>query len=369
MIRILHSVSNMDRAGIETMLMNYYRHMDRSKVQFDFLCNKKKPGAYDEEIRQMGGKIFHTPGLNPLYFPKYIKYMDSLFLDNNDYRVIEAHNGALGVYALYTAKRNKIPVRILHAHGASITKDIKLPLKLFCKSQIKNNATHNFSCGVLAAKCYFGEKCVEKNEYKFVPNAIEVEKFLFDINKREEMRKKYNLNNRHVLGHVGRFMKQKNHNFLIDVFIKLKKEDEKACLVLLGDGELMENVRNKVKNFGLEDSVIFVGNVENVNEWYQAFDVFILPSIWEGLPVVGVEAQAADLPCIFSESITKEIALSSKVEFINLDDNISRWVRAIKSALKNNERKNNYDLITKHNYNISTEAEKLQNTYIELYGE
>ena len=131
MIRVLHSVSNMDRAGIETMLMNYYRHMDHEKVQFDFLCNKTKPGAYDEEIKQMGGHIFHTPGLNPAKYPHYLKYMKKLFGKYSQYKIVEAHNGALGVYALYAAKKNKIPVRIFHAHGASITKDWKWPIKIF----------------------------------------------------------------------------------------------------------------------------------------------------------------------------------------------------------------------------------------------
>lgn len=120
MIRILHSVSNMDRAGIETMLMNYYRHIDRSKIQFDFLCNKKKPGAYDAEIKEMGGNIYHTPGLNPAKYPSYLKCMKKIFEENPEYKIVEAHNGALGVYALHAAKVNHIPVRIFHAHGASI---------------------------------------------------------------------------------------------------------------------------------------------------------------------------------------------------------------------------------------------------------
>lgn len=139
MIRILHSVSNMDRAGIETMLMNYYRHIDRSKIQFDFLCNKKKPGAYDAEIKEMGGNIYHTPGLNPAKYPSYLKCMKKIFEENPEYKIVEAHNGALGVYALHAAKVNHIPVRIFHAHGASITRDWKLPIKLVCKALLPSN--------------------------------------------------------------------------------------------------------------------------------------------------------------------------------------------------------------------------------------
>ena len=133
MIRILHSVSNMDRAGIETMLMNYYRYMDKSKVQFDFLCNKKKPGAYDDEIKSMGGRIYHTPGLNPAKYPVYLKYMRELFQDIQNVKIVEAHNGALGVYALHAAKVSKIPVRIFHAHGASIRKTGSFQSSLFVR--------------------------------------------------------------------------------------------------------------------------------------------------------------------------------------------------------------------------------------------
>lgn len=170
MIRILHSVSNMDRAGIETMLMNYYRHIDRSKIQFDFLCNKKKPGAYDAEIKEMGGNIYHTPGLNPAKYPSYLKCMKKIFEENPEYKIVEAHNGALGVYALHAAKVNHIPVRIFHAHGASITRDWKLPIKLVCKALLPSNMNQHFSCGIEAARCYFGEKVVERNDYELIPN-------------------------------------------------------------------------------------------------------------------------------------------------------------------------------------------------------
>ncbi len=369
MIRILHSVSNMDRAGIETMLMNYYRHMDHDKVQFDFLCNKKKPGAYDEEINLLGGKIYRTPGLNPLKFHLYLKYMKELIGKHSEYKVIEAHNGAFGVYALYAAKKNKVPIRIYHAHGASITVDLKMPLKLFCKSRLKNNMTHHFTCGKAAAEFYFGKRIVDKNDYELIPNAIEVERFIFNPQVREEMRKKYNINDKHVIGHVGRFMTQKNHEFLIELFAEYHKLDNMAVLVLLGDGELMEGMKEKVMQLGLKEHVLFIGNVSNVNEWYQAFDLFVLPSIWEGLPVVGVEAQAADLPCIFSDSITKEIGFSDKAAFVSLSASKEEWIKIISEKLKQTERKNQEEVITRNHYNIKKEAIVLQERYIELYGE
>lgn len=370
MIRILHSVSNMDRAGIETMLMNYYRYMDKSKVQFDFLCNKKKPGAYDDEIKSMGGRIYHTPGLNPAKYPVYLKYMRELFQEHPEYKIVEAHNGALGVYALHAAKVSKIPVRIFHAHGASITKDWKLPIKLVCKACLPTNMTHHFSCGVEAAKCYFGQKVVDENDYVLIPNAIDVARFIYNPKIRNKIRKENNLENKHVVGHVGRFMAQKNHTFLMDVFAEVLKIDSQAHLVLLGDGELMDEIKRKTADLGISEHVTFVGNVGNANEWYQAFDCFVLPSIWEGLPVVGVEAQAADLPCVFSSAITREIGLSQRAKFVPLTESVSVWAKTLCDALQQNERNDNTKLITEHHYNIAFEAKKLQESgeTIENFG-
>ncbi|WP_026659665.1 glycosyltransferase family 1 protein [Butyrivibrio sp. AC2005] len=368
MIRVLHSVSNMDRAGIETMLMNYYRHIDRNKVQFDFLCNKKKAGAYDSEVESLGGRIFRSPGLNPIKIPVYMKYMKNLFKEHPEYTIVEAHNGAFGVYALHGAKISGIPTRIFHAHGAAITKDWKLPLKKICMMFLPINMTHHYTCGIAAAKCYFGNEIVEKGDYEFIPNAIEVERFIFDKNIRDRIRKENGLEDKHVLGHVGRFMAQKNHAFILDVFAELVKKDDNAVLVLLGDGELMDTIKSKAAALGVDEKVIFVGNVGNANEWYQAFDSFILPSVWEGLPVVGVEAQASDLPCIFSDAITREIGFSDEAKFISTNASLDVWTNAIMQAFKKTERIDKTDLIRNNNYDIKTEAIKLQERYLRLAG-
>lgn len=343
--------------------------IEKSKVQFDFLCNKKKPGAYDDEIKSMGGRIYHTPGLNPAKYPVYLKYMRELFQEHPEYKIVEAHNGALGVYALHAAKVSKIPVRIFHAHGASITKDWKLTIKLVCKACLPTNMTHHFSCGVEAAKCYFGQKVVDENDYVLIPNAIDVERFIYNPEIRNKIRKENDLENKHVVGHVGRFMAQKNHTFLVDIFAEVLKIDSQAHLVLLGDGELMDEIKRKAADLGISEHVTFVGNVGNANEWYQAFDCFVLPSIWEGLPVVGVEAQAADLPCVFSSAITREIGLSQHAKFVPLTESVSVWAKTLSDALQQNERNDNTKLITEHHYNIAFEAKNLQERYLQLAGE
>ena len=369
MIRILHSVSNMDRAGAETMLMNYYRNMDREKVQYDFLCNKTKPGAYDEEILSLGGKIYHTPGLNPLKYGAYLDYMKELFEEHPEYKVLEVHNGPLGVYALHAAKKCGVPVRIFHAHGAKLTRDFKIVLKAFCKSRLAANLTHRFTCGERAAAFYFGKKVADSGDYELIRNAIAVDKFSFSLETRTRMRAAHGLTGKHVVGHVGRFMHEKNHPFLLDTFAKLKEIDDKAYLVLLGDGEFMQDMQEKAKDLGIEDFVYFAGNVSNTDEWYQAFDCFVMPSHSEGLPMVGVEAQAADLPCLFSTGVSREMALLDRAYFLDLSRGEEAWANAILKLLGQAEdRRDRSDDMKAVHYDIATEAKRLQERYIELAG-
>lgn len=368
MIRILHSVSNLDRGGIETMLMNYYRHIDRTKIQFDFICNKQKPGAYDDEVQSMGARIFHSPGLHPLHYCQYIAFFRKLVNTHPEYKIIEVHNGALGLYALNSAKRAGIPVRIYHAHGQGLNMDYKIVLKWFCKKLLRFNMTHHFTCGLKAGEYYFGKRIMNKGNYVFIHNAIDVDKFIFNINNRKRIRSEYNLCGKHVIGHVGRFMHQKNHIFLINVFAEIAKHDDKAILVLLGDGELQDKVRKHVTNLGIANKVKMLGNVPNVNEWYQAFDLFILPSHWEGLPVVGVEAQTSGLPCIFSSTITTEIKLTDNVQFLSLSESTKLWAeKAVNILNENIKRCNMRDVIIKKGYDITSEAKKLENLYLKIY--
>lgn len=368
MIRILHSVSNMDRGGVETMLMNYYRRIDRNEIQFDFLCNKSKPGAYDAEIEAMGGRIYRTPGLNPLKYGQYLKYMAQLFEAHPEYQIVEAHNGPFGVYALYAAKRNGIPKRIFHAHGAGVVKDKKLPLKLFCKRQIPKCANSFYACGTEAAKYYYGDACVAAGKVKIIPNAIDLKRFGFNAETRNKIRSQYGLTDAHIIGHAGRFSPQKNHDFLVKVFEEVAKRDEKAYLVLLGEGDLYQNVKEQITRRGLQDKVLMPGNVGNVFEWYQAFDCFVLPSVFEGLPVVGVEAQAADLPCLFSDRVTREIDLLESNRFLPIDS-VEKWAEEILQSFTVRERKDNTEVIGKHHFDIDTESGNLVTEYKRLSEE
>ena len=366
MLRVLHSVSNMARAGIETMLMNYYRQIDRSLIQFDFLANKPVPGEYDEEIRSMGGRVFVSPGLNPLHYPKYRRFVADLLHDCPDIRIVHAHNEAMGYYALQSAKDAGIKVRIAHAHNTQIIRDYKYPLKIICKQLLPGAATDYWSCGRDAGIYYYGEK--RWNEAGFIlRNAIDMSRFVFQPEVRDRLRKAHGLENCFVIGHVGRFNVQKNHTRLLDIFAQIAKTDPGARLVLIGVGELQQSAKEKAGDLGILDKTLFLGQMANVNEWYQAMDCFVLPSLFEGLPVVGIEAQAAGLPCFFSDRVTDEVMLSADAHRISIEASDVEWAEEItKAGRAGTDRSQGVDTVRQAGYDIREEAGKLQRIYLEM---
>lgn len=366
MIHVLHSVSNMDRAGLETMLMNYYRHIDREQIQFDFLANKPKPGAYEDEVREMGGRIFVSPGFNPVKLPKYRAFMKDLFQKHPEIQIVHAHNGALAYYALREAQRNQIPYRIAHSHNSKINWDLKWPIKQYCRAHMKKAATNFWGCGELAVEFYFGKQIAQNKQYTLIRNAIEEERFVFQPEVRERLRREYQVGDKFVIGHVGRFMYQKNHTFLIDIFEQVYRRNKNAVLFLIGEGELEENIREKIMQKGLSEAVVFTGSIPNVNEMYQMMDVFILPSLYEGLPVVGVEAQASGVPCVFSNTITEEVRITDVTEFISLSNSPEQWAEVLLKYCVGFQRKDMTSEIVKAGYSIHTEAQKLQQLYLDM---
>lgn len=365
MLRVLHSVSNMARAGIETILMNYYREMDLSQIQFDFLANKPDPGEYDEEIRGMGGRVFVSPGLNPLHYPRYKRFVAEILKESPEIRIVHAHNEAMGYYALQSAKDAGIKVRIAHAHSTRIIRDYKYPLKIVCKKLIPGAATDYWGCGRDAGIFYFGEKRWEESGF-ILHNAIDVSRFAFRKQARQRLRQSYGLENCFVIGHVGRFNVAKNHSRLLDIFAAVLKILPDARLVLIGVGELEEAVKDKAAKMGIMDKVLFLGQMSDVSDWYQAMDCFVLPSVFEGLPVVGIEAQAAGLPCFLSERVTDEVLLSDKVCRISLEEDDGTWAGTILEKSRSvNDRDQGAAIVTAAGYDIHKEARKLQNIYLD----
>ena len=293
MIRVLQVVNNMHRAGLETMLMNYYRNMDKNEIQFDFLTHRPDRSDYDDEIESLGGKVYYAPRLYPQNYPAYFKWMKQFFEEHPEYQIVHSHIDSMSYLPLLAAKKSGIPVRIAHSHNTSIDRDFKYPLKQYFRFRITSAANTYLACGQDAGEFLFGNK-----EFTVIPNAVEAEKFYFDENIRIRKREELGLTNEFVVGHIGRISYQKNHKFLIKIFSEVVKRDSKAVLLLIGVGEKEAKVREQIRSLGIEKKVRFLGSRSDVSELYQAMDVFVLPSLFEGIPVVGVEAQFADLSLI-----------------------------------------------------------------------
>ena len=364
MIRILHSVSNMHRAGIETLIMNYYRHMDKNLVQFDFWCNKPQNGAYEDEIKKLGGHIYRAPGYNPVKFANYIKQMKQTITQHN-ITAVHVHNGALGLYALVAAYFCNIKIRIYHAHSSKIPIGKGQNIKALIKPLIKYVANYFLACSYNSGQFYYGNKRMNTGKCIILKNAIEVERFIYCQATRDLIREKYGWTEKTVIAHVGRFTEAKNHLRLLDIFLETKKNLPNAILVLLGDGELELPIRQKVEQLNLVKDVYFMGNHLDINRWYQAFDLFLMPSLWEGLPVVAIEAQAASLPCIFSSAITKEAQIIDLCSFIDLAEPNDVWANHITATLSTaGTRINRTDEVRKAGYDVTLEAKKLQDLYL-----
>lgn len=361
MIRILQCVNIMDRAGLETMLMNYYRNIDRTQIQFDFLTHRPNKGAYDDEIESLGGKVYHAPRLYPQNYPTYFKWMANFFREHPEYKIVHSHIDSMSYLPLLAAKKARVPVRIAHSHSTAIDRDVKYLLKQYYRSQITSVANYYCACGKEA-----GEYLFKNKEFAIIPNAIQVDKFLYQEQIRCQIRKKLNLSDKTVIGHVGRFSYPKNHHFLISVFNEIYKNNSNTVLLLIGVGEKEKEIRNQVESLGLCDSVLFLGNRADVNELYQAMDVFVMPSFFEGVPLTGIEAQFSGLNCIFSDKVPTEVDFSGNCSFISLNEKTEKWVTQILHNCDQTGRLLRSQALKGSQYNIKNACQYLENFYLQL---
>lgn len=360
MIRILHVVNDMHRAGLETMLMNYYRNIDKNQIQFDFLTHRPYKSDYDDEIIGLGGKVYYAPRLYPQNYPAYFKYMKQFFREHPEYKIIHSHIDAMSYLPLLAARKAGVPVRIAHSHNTSMDKDFKWPMKMLFKNLLPGVATDFYACGKQAGEFLFPGK-----QFIYIPNAIDTSKFLFNKELRVKKRSELQLHGKFVVGHVGRLSKQKNHRFLIEIFSKLIDKEPNSVLLLIGVGEKEKEIKNQVQKLRLNEKVFFLGNRSDVNELYQAMDVFVMPSYYEGIPVVGVEAQFSELPCIFSHKVPNQVKFSEKTIFIGLDQSSEYWANQIlKNKFCSRGEGNSHKLLLNSNYNICNSTEILKNLYV-----
>lgn len=355
MLRVLQCVNNMQRAGLETMLMNYYRNIDRTRVQFDFLMHREESSAYDDEIEALGGKIYRAPRLFPKNYPSYFQYMKNLFKEHPEYRIVHSHIDSMSYLPLLAAKKAAIPVRIAHSHNTGIDLDYKYLLKQLYRYSINNVTTHSFACGTKA-----GEFLFRGGEFTVVPNAIEPSVFRYDETERKNKRNELNIKNELVIGHIGRMTYQKNQSFLLKVFSKILEQRPNSVLLLIGNGEKEQELKQKAEKLKINSKVRFLGERNDVSELYKAMDVLVLPSRFEGVPLVGIEAQFSGLPCVFSNGVPKETAFSENCRFKDLSDPISSWAHETITIAEITNRAFEIDSCK---YDIKKAASVLQNQY------
>ena len=357
-IRVLCVFSSLDRGGAESMCMNLYRKIDRSKVQFDFVKHTHEKGAFEEEITSLGGRIYEAPRYKIYNYPKYRRWWVKHLSSHPEHRIIHGHFfGISAVYFQIAKQYNRITVGHSHCTPQN-SKTIKGVLKQLHINRIERYADYCFACGSDAGKWIYPHR-----KFKVLNNSIDTAKFRIDETIRAPKREELHLSDKLVVGHIGRFFEQKNHSFIVRVFDEIYKKNKSAVLLLVGDGELKPEIEQQVREYGLLNAVIFTGVREDVSDLIQAMDVFVLPSLFEGLPVVGIEAQAAGLKCFLSNNVTKEVNITGRCEFLPIDDP-KLWADKILSA--DLTKVDTSEQIKAAGYDIHTTAKQLQRFYLKI---
>ena len=340
-VRILHILGNTQLGGAESRIMDLYRHMDRSVVQFDFVVHSKEEGYFNEEIRKLGGRIFRVPRFHVLNYFSYCRAWKKLLQEHRDadgrseFHMIQGHMTSTAAIYLPIARKCGIETTIAHARSAGVDKGLKGILTRFLRRNLSKKADYLFTCSELAGISVFGKKAVEQGRTRFLPNAIDCQKFAPDPLVREKIRRELGIENCYVIGHVGRFHYAKNHEYLLRVFAELvKRKTRDYVLLLLGEGSGMEDIRILSRELGIGDKVYFLGNKSNVNDYYQAMDYFVYPSRFEGMPGTIVEAQTAGLRCLMSDTICKEVIATELVTTRSIREDPGLWADEIEQHLQ-----------------------------------
>lgn len=368
MIRVLEIVGLMDRGGIETMLMNIFRTIDRSKVILDFLLATDKECDYNEEIRKLGGKIYSVPSPHKGIIKNKLA-LENFFTKHKEYTIVHLHRGNLfWIETLMAAKRVGIPVRIIHGHSTKHNEGRLFSyLHIFHQLFVKNYATHYFACSSLAAKWMYGNK-VSHDECQIINNGIICDKFIFDREKRKIVREEFGLEDDEMaIVNVARLEQPKNHDFILNIFFELHKMYPKTKLFLVGDGKRKTEIEERIHALNLKESVILTGLRRDVDFLLQGMDFFLMPSHYEGLPGAAIEAQGSGLPCLLSDTITKETAITNLVEYMSLDDTVSKWASKIFDMSKDFQRRDMQEEIKMSGFDMSKIALDLQEFYLSEY--
>ncbi|SDF15488.1 glycosyltransferase family 1 protein [Sporomusa acidovorans] len=372
-IRVLNLFTIMNRGGAETMVMNLYRQIDRTKIQFDFMVYYQERGSYDDEIESMGGKIYRMPKLRFLNLYRYTKCLKTFFYEHKEYKILHGHMGETGFFVYREASRQGVPIIIVHSHcanspikGIQIHARIKKMIKITFEQLMWRYVTDGFACGYAARDALFGSK---SKPAIILNNAIDTEKFVYNSQIAYEVKTKLGIKNKFVIGHVGRMDVNKNQWFIVDIFKCIHDKNPDTVLLLIGDGELKRKIASKIKKLNLNDSVILTGVRSDIPNLMQAIDVFLFPSLYEGVPVAVIEAQAAGLPCILSDAISKETNIVGQCQFISLNKPPHEWAKIVLKYERGFKRKDMQVEFGKAGYDIKTTAKWLEEYYLKKYVE
>lgn len=363
-IKVAEVIGKWVGGGVEQVVYSYCSRLDKEKYDIDFLIDEDSLFIPKEKLEKAGINVIIVPP-----YQKIISYQNALIniFKEKQYDIVHSHENTLSVFPLRAAKKAGVKVRIAHSHSTTNNKEVtKNLVKLFLRPFAKMYATHYFACTEHAGRWMFGNKEFDKGNVYVMNNAIEIYDFRFNEEARERIRKDLKIeDNALVIGHCGRFVEQKNHRFLIDVFNEVHKKREDAVLLLIGQGPLQTEMEEKVKELGIEKSVKFLGQRKDINELYSVMDVFLFPSLYEGLGMVLIEAQCAGLPCVVSSEVPEVAKVDNNVDFIDLKSEIKNWINAINKYLKI-ERKNSINKVRECGYDIHVEIAKLENEYTNI---
>lgn len=361
-VRIAHIIGKLNAAGVEAVVNNYYKNIDHNKYQFDYYIDSDSSCKPSKDLIDMGARYFVIPPYQHLF--SHIKTLVRLFKENK-YLIVHSGMNTLAPISLFAAWMAGVPIRINHNHSTAGKGEFKRNCLKYClRPFAKVFANYYCACSKYAGIWLFGKNFFSSGKVTVFNNAVDTSKFAFSTSNRDKLRKELGISNKYVIGHIGRFTKQKNHYFLIDIFEQYYKKNSNAVLLLVGIGELQDEIKDAVKKKKLEDAVIFFGKRSDVDELYSAMDLFVLPSLYEGLPVVGVEAQVSGLPCIFSNEITREVAITENVYFLPIDGSVSDWCSQI-TNFKNLDLKRDKLKLKDCSFDIKVQA----NNLVEYYDE
>lgn len=367
MVNILEVLGQRPVGGVGSFLINYQSHFQGDEVHLDYLMfDDIATGAFDEKVREMGSNVFVLPRVTSMSIVKVIKELDHFFGSSSQkYKAIHLHAANMSFFVLPIARKYNIRYRIVHSHS-TVYSDNKMKAfrnMLLC-SQLKKQANIYCACSKLAGEFLFGKENIEK--VHIFNNAVDIEKFKYNESIRKKTRNSLCLDDSFVIGHVGNFVEVKNHRFLVELFAEVKKKIPYAKLLLVGSGPLEVEIKQYCTALGIQDSVLFLGYRNDVPDLLQAMDVFVLPSLFEGLPVIGIEAQASGLPLIVSDSVTEELGVAN-VTFLPLNSGKTEWSNELlRIHAQRVDRTYSYNLLKERGFEISDAAKKLESFYSHL---